>query len=94
LESIRKLIKVSIIEGISLIILFFIAMPLKYIWGYKIATLIFGSIHGILWLYFLKVLYDAKKEHNFNNKLVFELILFSVIPFGFIAMERKLSKLI
>ncbi len=94
MESIRRLIKVSIIEGISLLILFFVAMPLKYIWGYKIATLIFGSIHGILWLYFLKVLYEAKKEHNFDNKLVFQLIFFSVIPFGFIPIERKLSKLI
>ena len=94
MQSIKKLIKVSIIEGISLIILFFVAMPLKYIWGYKIATLIFGTIHGFLWLYFLKVLYDARKEHNFDNKLTFELILFSVIPFGFIAIERRLKKLI
>ncbi len=93
-ESIQKLIKISIIEGISLILLLFVAVPLKYIWGYKIATIIMGSIHGVLWLTFLYVLNEARKKNNFDKKLVIELIILSVVPFGFILIERKLKRLI
>ena len=93
-ESIQKLIKISIIEGISLILLLFVAVPLKYIWGYKIATLIMGSIHGILWLAFLYILNEARKKNNFDTKLVVELVILSVVPFGFILIERKLKRLI
>ncbi len=93
-ESIQKLIKISIVEGISLILLLFVAVPLKYIWGYKIATIIMGSIHGVLWLTFLYVLNEARKKNNFDKKLVIELIILSVVPFGFILIERKLKRLI
>ena len=88
----EKLNLMSTIEGISLILLLFIAVPLKYIWGYKIATLIMGSIHGMLWLYFLYVLFEAKKQLNMDNKTVVKLIVLSVIPFGFIQMKKIINK--
>lgn len=91
-NSLQALAKISIIEGISLLILFFIAMPLKYIWGYKIATLIFGSIHGILWLTFLYFLYQAKQKNNLDNQFVIKMVIFSVIPFGFIPMEKMIKE--
>ncbi|HIE35037.1 MAG TPA: DUF3817 domain-containing protein, partial [Campylobacterales bacterium] len=34
------------IEGYSYIILLFIAMPLKYILGFAVATKIVGGLHG------------------------------------------------
>jgi integral membrane protein len=89
----EKLYKVSIIEGISLILLLFIAMPLKYIWGYKIATWIMGSIHGFLWLYFLYILFETKKQLNIENKKAAIMILLSVIPFGFIPMKKLIKEI-
>ncbi|SNZ03022.1 integral membrane protein [Persephonella hydrogeniphila] len=86
----KKLAIISLIEGISLIILVFIGMPLKYIWGYKIATMIFGSIHGVLWLIFLFILYKVRKEYNLDNSFTVKMLVFSVIPFGLIPMEKMI----
>lgn len=90
-KSMENLAKISLIEGISLIVLVFIAMPLKYIWGYKIATIIFGSIHGVLWLTFLYILNDARIKNNLEKQFVIKMIVFSVIPFGFIPMEKMIN---
>jgi len=87
----EKLIKISVIEGISLIVLLFIAVPLKYIWGYKIATLIMGSIHGFLWLYFLYILKEAKEKLKLDKNTVIKCIILSVVPFGFIPMKKLIK---
>ncbi len=94
MEEIKNKLKlISTIEGISLIILIFVAMPLKYIWGYKIATIIMGSIHGVLWLSFLYVLFNAKEKLHIDNKTVFILIIYSVVPFGFIPMKKIIDNI-
>ena len=90
-KSMENLAKISLIEGISLIILVFIAMPLKYIWGYKIATMIFGSIHGVLWLIFLYILNTARIKNKLDRQFVIKMVIFSVIPFGFILMEKMIN---
>ncbi len=88
----KKLALISFIEGISLIILVFIGMPLKYIWGYKIATIILGSIHGTLWLTFLYFLYLTNKEFNPGKNFIYRMLIFSVIPFGLIPMEKLIKE--
>jgi len=86
-----RLAKISFIEGVSLIVLVFVGMPLKYIFGYEIATKILGSIHGILWLVFLYILYQARKEFRLENSFTIKMLIFSVIPFGLIPMERLIN---
>ena len=88
----KKLAVISFIEGISLIILVFIGMPLKYIWGYKIATVILGSIHGTLWLTFLYILYRTNKEFGFEKGFIYRMLIFSVVPFGLIPMELLIKE--
>ncbi|WP_457642548.1 DUF3817 domain-containing protein [Persephonella sp.] len=88
----EKLVKISVLEGISLIILLFFAMPLKYIAGYKIATLIAGSIHGVLWLLFLYILNEARIKNFLSKKDIIKMIILSVIPFGFIPMKKSIRR--
>jgi hypothetical protein len=38
------------LEGGSYLLLLFVAMPLKYVWGVSMATKIAGGVHGILFL--------------------------------------------
>ncbi|WP_457644389.1 DUF3817 domain-containing protein [Persephonella sp.] len=90
-STLRKLTVISILEGISLVILLFVAMPLKYIGGYKIATLIVGSAHGILWLAFLYVLNEARIKNLLNRTDVIKFFILSVVPFGFIPMKKSIS---
>ena len=43
---VRLLRTVGILEGLSFLVLLFIAMPLKYGWGYACAVRVPGLVHG------------------------------------------------
>ena len=47
---IRALRRVAFVEGVSTLVLFGIAMPLKYLAGLPLAVRIVGSIHGFLFV--------------------------------------------
>ena len=81
------------IEGWSYIILLFIAMPMKYIWGIAIATKIVGMIHGILFIWFLLALYNAANETKWGIKFSIIAFISSLIPFGTFFLDKKLSPL-
>lgn len=53
---IGRLRTMGFIEGMSLLILLFIAMPLKYWAGLPLAVTIVGSVHGGLFILYLLVL--------------------------------------
>jgi integral membrane protein len=76
-------------EGTSLLLLFFYAMPLKYLAGDPSQVRLIGSIHGGLFMAYLVlafVLYD--RENWTRQKLLMALVLSSV-PFGTWIFERK-----
>ena len=56
MSELRQLRLVAFSEGLSFVVLLFVAMPLKYIWGLKLAVRIVGSVHGALFLIFLVAL--------------------------------------
>ena len=86
-----KFILINFIEGISYLILVFIAMPLKYIFDYPVATKISGSIHGILFIIFLVYLSQAMQKYKFSNKFSTVLFIASLIPFGTNWSDKRLK---
>ncbi|MEA3290600.1 MAG: DUF3817 domain-containing protein [Campylobacterota bacterium] len=84
---------VATAEGISFIILLFIAMPLKYMYGMPIATKIVGMLHGGLFLWFIKAQYDAHKEYGFTTKFNTLAFIASLVPFATFYLEKKLKKM-
>ena len=82
MSELKKFLYINKIEGISFILLLFIAMPLKYYFGHPLATKIAGSIHGILFVIFIWQLYRAKVSSNFSQKETALYFLLSLIPFG------------
>ena len=83
---------ISFIEGISFLILVFIAMPLKYLAGIPLAVKIAGMTHGILFILFIIALIMAYKKYSWNNSLTFKLFVYSIITFGFILIEKTIMK--
>lgn len=83
---------ISFIEGISFLILVFIAMPLKYIAGIALAVKIVGMTHGVLFILFVLALLMALKKYKWNSSLNFKLFVYSLIPFGFILIEKAIMK--
>lgn len=82
MSELKKFRLINKIEGYSFILLLFVAMPLKYGFGFPIATKISGMIHGILFLMFVYQLLESMKEVPFNKKEALAFFILSLIPFG------------
>lgn len=84
---------VGLAEGISFLLLLFIAMPLKYMFGMPIAVKIVGMLHGGLFMWFLKTLYDFHIEHRLGMRFNIMAFTTSIVPFGTFYLDKKLKKL-
>ena len=82
---------ISIIEGLSYLLLVFIAMPLKYMFDYPLAVKVVGMSHGVLFILFFLALVMAMNKYKWKF-LGFQLFVYSLIPFGFILIERIIMK--
>lgn len=82
--------KLSIVEGTTLILLFFIALPLKKIWGYPEMVSIIGPIHGVAFIVYVVYLFllSSKSKLSYTNALIG--FVLSFIPFGSFVFERKI----
>ncbi len=88
LKSFRLL---SLIEGLSLITLLFIAMPAKYQFGYDFVWPV-GMTHGLLWLAFVLGSLIVSHQQRWSVLAWLGALICSVIPFGFLALDRRLKR--
>ncbi len=72
----------NIAEASSLVILVFIAMPLKYWFGLPMAVRIVGSAHGACFLIFLAVLLLCLLSRHIKIWHGLALFIGAFIPFG------------
>ena len=92
MSELKKFRLINKIEGISFIILLFVAMPLKYSFGYPMATKIVGMLHGLLVFAFIYQIIEAKKEAGFTLKETALYSILSLIPFGSFYTDKLLAK--
>ena len=83
--------KTALIEGISYLILLFIAMPLKYFFNIPEAVKYFGWIHGVLFLVFFVVLIMASIKYRWSVLRIGLYLLGSVLPFVPFYLDKKLK---
>jgi len=91
MSELKKFRIINKIEGISFLILLFIAMPLKYSFGYPIATKIVGMIHGLLVFAFIYQILEAKNEEGFSWKETALYFGLSLVPFGSFYTDKMLK---
>jgi integral membrane protein len=82
MSELNKFRLINKIEGYSFLLLLFVAMPLKYMAGFPIATKIAGMIHGVLFIGFIYQLIVVTDEVPFSKKEAFIFFVASVVPFG------------
>jgi integral membrane protein len=73
---------IAFTEGVSYLILLFIAMPLKYFFGQPTAVKNFGSVHGLLFVLYILYVFLCKIEYRWTMKKTLILLGISIIPFG------------
>jgi integral membrane protein len=76
-------------EGISFLLLLFIAMPLKYIWGKPEAVRVVGMAHGGLFLAYVAMANYVALELRWSWKVWLMSMMASVFPFGTFVFEKK-----
>lgn len=82
----------SILEGISFLVLLFLAMPLKYIFDLPQMVEIVGMAHGVLFVAYLTGALWMYKPLCWDIKTLFIVIACSVLPFGPFYVENKYLK--
>ena len=82
----------GIAEGISLLILLLVAMPLKYFFNQPLPVTVIGWIHGILFLAFVSLAWDVKTDLNKSMKWLGIAFLAALIPTGTFFFDRKLKE--
>jgi len=90
-SNLKKFRLVALLEGISFILLLFIAMPMKYAFGYPMAVKIVGMIHGILFIIFCYLLLKAWSEAKWEFKESVIFFIASLIPFGTFYTKSKIK---
>ena len=89
----RRLRTLGTVEGISTLILFGIAMPLKYLGGMPMAVRIAGSIHGALFVTLVVTFILGITRIPISRRLAGAGIVAAVFPFGPFIMDRRLDKI-
>lgn len=83
---------VGFIEGLSFIMLLFVAMPLKYMAGLPQAVSVVGMLHGVLFVAYVMLALQAKFEADWSWKLLAILLVASLVPFGTFYTDYKYLK--
>jgi integral membrane protein len=81
---------VAYLEGISLLILFLIAMPLKYVYGMPMAVRLVGWVHGLLFIGYVAMLGSVRVEYGWSFRKTSLAFLAAVLPFGVFVFDRSL----
>lgn len=83
---------VAFAEGLSFVLLLFVAMPLKYWAGLPLAVRIVGSVHGLLFIAFLWTLFRVTVERGWPLRRWLGALASSIIPFGTFVFDRSLKR--
>jgi integral membrane protein len=94
-ENSKKLLQrfrmMGIAEGISFLVLLFIAMPLKYFMQVPEAVKIVGWIHGALFIAFIYLAFEVMGALKKDIAWLAKAFVAAIIPFGTFIFDRQLK---
>jgi integral membrane protein len=86
---------VATLEGLSLLVLLGVAMPLKYFGGLPIAVRVVGLLHGLAFLAYAVILVDALATRQWSARTAGLGLLAAFLPAGtfvFVSRQRRLAR--
>ena len=78
-------------EGVSTLLLFFLAMPLKYGAGMTHATQVPGWLHGVLFIAYVAALAAIGLRERWSIARLAVGFVVAFVPFGTFWFERRLT---
>ena len=82
----------AILEGISYLLLLFIAMPLKYMYDMPFAVRVAGSAHGLLFVVFMVLLAAIYVRETMTFKQCLMAFVASILPFGAFVFDSYIKQ--
>jgi len=89
---IKVLRVISYLEGISYILLLFIAVPIKYYANDPSLVKLLGMPHGLLFVAYVILSLVSSKKYRWNSKKTLVVLISSVIPFVTFYVDYKYLK--
>jgi integral membrane protein len=77
------------LEGTSLLLLMFVAMPFKYFYHDPSLVRSLGPLHGILFLIYVIAAIRLSLDLMWSKKTLIVCLILSSIPFGTFIFEKK-----
>lgn len=90
-KLLQRFRQVGFIEGVSFLVLIFIAMPLKYFFALQVAVKVVGMLHSLLFMAYIYYLIAVRQKYKFDNRFTIFLFIASLIPFGTFYSDTKLK---
>jgi len=81
---------IAVIEGLSYLVLLFIAMPLKYLGDMPLAVRIAGSVHGALFVWLGLLVLGGLIRRRRSLGWAGKILVASLLPFGTFVIDRGL----
>ena len=88
-NPITSLRTIALIEGVSFLVLLFVAMPLKYFWNTPQAVRVVGMAHGILFIIFCILLLRVWIVARWPMGRAALIFAASIVPFGPWLVDRR-----
>ncbi|MBX3248571.1 MAG: DUF3817 domain-containing protein [Myxococcales bacterium] len=92
MRSVQTLRALGIIEGLSFLLLLFVAMPLKYAFAMPLAVRVAGMAHGVLFVGLVIALARVHVERDWTMRTSALVFLAALVPFGFLFIDRRLRE--
>jgi len=83
---------IAFLEGISYILLLFIATPVKYLFDEPQYVKLLGMPHGLLFIIYVILAFMINSEMKWDKSTLFKVLVASVIPFGTFYIDRNYLK--
>ena len=83
---------VAFLEGISYILLLFIAVPIKYFGNDPQYVKLLGMPHGVLFIAYIILAIILGSKLKWETKTLFFILVASIIPFGTFYVDKKFLK--
>ncbi len=83
---------VAFLEGVSYLLLLFVAVPIKYFGDDPQYVKMLGKPHGLLFVGYVVLAFLLKNEYKWNSKTFFIVLIASLLPFGTFYIDRKYLK--
>ena len=81
-EQLRRLALVSMLEGTTLVLLVFVAVPLRHLGGWAGMVRVLGPVHGLAFLFYVWTAIETAAGGGWTRLEVARLVLVAFIPFG------------